>query len=279
MTGVSSLLFDPDMGFLRLAFLTATLASIAFGAVGSLVVARRISYVAGGISHSVLAGIGLALYLRQRAGMAWLHPMLGAVAAALLSAALIAAVGKRAREREDALIGAIWSIGMAIGLLFMARTPGYVDAMSYLFGNILLISRLDLWLVLALDGLVLFAFMAAYRPMLAVSFDEEFARTRGVKTERYGLLLLTLTALTVVLLLRVVGIVMVVALLTLPASIAGRFARRLEQMIVLSIAVCMVVTVAGLLVSFKWDLPSGPTIVGVAGALYLAVALFRARTQ
>jgi zinc transport system permease protein len=265
-------LHDPNVVFLRYAFAAAVLASVAFGTMGTYVVVRRITYVAGSISHSVLGGIGLALYLQSKLGLAWCHPMLGAVVAALLAALLIGMVSLYAREREDSVIGAIWAIGMAVGLLFIARTPGYVDANSYLFGNILLITRTDLWIVCVLDLLVLLPAVLLYRQLLAVSFDEEFASTRGIKVEGYYLLMLGMTAVTVVLLIRVVGIVMVIALLTLPSAIAGQFARSVWQMIALSIAICMVVTAVGLAVSFAYDLPSGPTIIVIAGAAYLAAA-------
>jgi zinc transport system permease protein len=160
---------------------------------------------------------------------------------------------------------------MAVGLLFLAKTPGYVDAMSYLFGNILLISRRDLWLVAGLDVVVVGLAAFFYNKLLAVCFDEEFARLRGVKVRLYYMLLLCLTALTVVLLVRVVGIVMVIALLTLPAAVAGQFSRRLWQMMLLSVGCCLAFTCAGLVVSFQWDMPSGPVIIVLAALVYLLV--------
>jgi zinc transport system permease protein len=268
-------LFDADVPFLRYALLSGLLASVAFGIVGSYVVTRRIASIAGAISHSVLGGIGAALYAQRALGWGWCHPMLGAVAAALLSAAIIGYVSLRAKEREDTAIGALWSIGMAVGLLFIARTPGYVDAMSYLFGNILLMGRGDLWLVLGLDALVVALAVLFYSQFLAVCFDEEFARLRGLRVELYYLLLLCLTALTIVLLVRVVGIVMVIALLTLPAAVAGGFARRLWHMMALGAVLCMGFTAAGIGASYAADLPTGPTIILVAGAAYLGVGLWR----
>lgn len=265
---------DPAIPFLRYAFFSGIMASLAFGIIGTYVVARRISYIAGAIAHSVLGGIGIGLYLEQKTGSAWLGPLPGAVAAAVLSALIIGLVSLHAKEREDTVIGALWAMGMAIGLLFIARTPGYIEPMSYLFGNILLISKTDLWLVAALDLLVAATAILFYHKFLAVCFDEEYARLRGVRTDLYYLLLLCLTALTVVLLLRVVGIVMVIALLTLPAAVAGSFARSLAQMMVLATLFCMLFISAGLAMSYTHDLPSGPTIIMVAGAAYLvAVAI------
>lgn len=266
---------DPDIPFLRYAFLAGVLASVAFGIVGTYVVARRISYIAGAISHCVLGGIGIGIYLQQKTGHWWCHPMYGAIVSALLAAVIIGLVSLHARQREDTVIGALWSVGMAIGLLFLARTPGYVDPMSYLFGNILLISKKDLYLVIALDALVVALAMFFYNKFLAVCFDEEFTRLRGVRADLYFLLLLCLTALTVVLLVPVVGIVMVIALLTLPAAVAGQFARRLWQMMALAVVLCVVFMTAGLGYSYNHNLPSGPTIIVVAGAGYLLTLVGR----
>lgn len=264
---------NPDIAFLRYAFLAGILASVAFGIVGTYVVARRISYLAGAISHSALGGIGAALYLQKQVGWAWCRPMHGALAAALISAFVIGLVSLYARQREDTVIGALWAIGMAVGLLFLKKTPGYFDPMSYLFGNILMITKGDLWIIAGLDVLVVGLGVFFYSRFLAVCFDEEFARLRGVRVEAYYLLLLGLTALTVVLLVTVVGIVMVIALLTLPAAVAGQFSRRLWQMMGLSVVFCLVFTSTGLGVSYMYDLPSGPTIILLAGAVYLVVVI------
>ncbi|HSR36974.1 MAG TPA: metal ABC transporter permease [Desulfurivibrionaceae bacterium] len=264
-------LADPAIPFLRHALLSGILASVAFGIIGTYVVARRITSIAGAISHCVLGGIGAGLYLEHAMGVTWFGPLSGAVVAALAAAIIIGLVSLHAQQREDTAIGALWSIGMAVGLLFIAKTPGYVDPMSYLFGNILLISRSDLWLVLALDGVVTGVAALFYHQFLAVCFDEEYARLRGVRSDLFYLLLLCLTALTVVLLVRVVGIVMVIALLTLPAAVAGSFARNLSQMMVLATLCSMAFISSGLAVSYSYDLPSGPTIIVLAGMVYLLV--------
>ena len=264
---------DPAIPFLRYAFLAGLLSSFAFGIVGSYVVTRRLASIAGAISHCVLGGIGVAIYLDKQAGLTWLHPMLGATVAALLAAIILGLVTLYAREREDTVIGALWAIGMAIGLLFLAKTPGYVDPMSYLFGNILMISRRDLWMIVGLDAVVAGLGIVLYNRFLAISFDEEFARLRGVRVEAYYLLLLCMTALTVVLMVSVVGIVMVIALLTLPAAAAGRFSARMWQMMALAVLFCMAFVGSGLSVSYVYDLPSGPTIIVIGGAVYLLAAL------
>ncbi|MCK4857137.1 MAG: metal ABC transporter permease [candidate division Zixibacteria bacterium] len=256
------------------ALLAGLLASVACGLVGSYVVARRISYLAGAIAHSVLGGIGLADYLAVVYGWTFLKPLYGAVIAALAAAITIGLVTLRAREREDTVIGAIWAIGMAVGIFFIVKTPGYSEnLMSYLFGNILLVSRQELWLLVVLDIVVVVVGILFYRQLLAVCFDEEFARVRGVPVEFYYLLLLCLTALTVVLLVTVVGIVMVIALLTLPAAVARYFSRTLWQSMIVATICSMIFTFAGLAISYRPDLPAGATIIILAGAVYLLVTI------
>ena len=260
--------------FLRSALLAGLLASVACGVIGSYVVTRRISYIAGGIAHCVLGGIGAARYLAVVHGWSWLTPLHGAVVAALAAAAVIGIVSLRAKQREDTVIGAMWAIGMAAGVLFISQTPGYgEDLMSYLFGNILMVSRGDLWLIAGLDLLVVAVGLAFYHQLVAVCFDEEFARIRGLRADLYYLVLLGLTALTVVLLSMVVGIVMVIALLTLPAAVAGQFARTLWQMMVVSALLSAAFTVAGQALAYGPNLPPGATIILLAGATYLLVTL------
>ncbi len=260
-----------QLPFLRYALMVGILASISFGIVGSYVVVRRITYIAGAIAHCVLGGIGAALYFQKTQNLPWLDPLYGALVAALIAAMIIGMVSIHAKQREDTVIGALWAVGMAVGLLFIAKTPGYSDPMSYLFGNILLVSQEDLWMVMILDLVVVALVWFLYHNFLAVCFDEEYARIRGLQTSFYYLLLLTMIALTVVLLVRVVGIVMVVALLTLPAAIAGQFVNRLAHMMVLATFLCMGFIASGLAVSYKLDLPSGPIIIVLAGAVYLLV--------
>jgi len=258
--------------FLQYALLTGILASIACGIIGSYVVTRRITYIAGGIAHSVLAGMGAARYCETVYGWEWLHPLYGAVVAAVMAAITIGLVSLHARQREDTIISALWAIGMAVGILFILRTPGYnEDLMSYLFGNILMVSSDDLWLIAGLDALVVIVGVLFYNQLMAVCFDEEFARLRGIRVEFYYLLLLCLTALTVVLLVTVVGIVMVIALLTLPAAVAGQFSRRLWHMMALSALFTILFTTAGLAFSYGPNLPAGATTIVLAGGVYIAV--------
>jgi zinc transport system permease protein len=266
-------LFDPSIPFLRHAFIAGALASVAFGMVGTFVVVRRINYVAGAISHAVLGGVGAALYAREALGWTWSTPMLGAAIAAMVSALIIGSASLLTREREDTVIGAIWAVGMGIGLLFLAKTPAYVDPMSYLFGNILLISQADLMLIIALDAVVILVCLLFYNPFVALCFDPEFARLRGVPVRRYYLLLVGLVAITVVLLMTVVGLIMVIALLTLPAATANRFTRSLTTMMALAAVFCLLFTQTGLAVSYHFSLPSGPTIIVLGGVAYLGVVM------
>ncbi len=253
--------------FLQTALIAGLLASIGCGVMGSYVVVKRIGYLAGGISHSVLGGMGAALFFG-------FSPFGGALLAALAAALLIGWIKLKGEAREDTLIGAVWAIGMSIGVLFIARTPGYAaDLTGYLFGNILLVSRGQLWELAVLDLLVIGLVAAFYRQFLAVTFDEEFARLRGVPVALFYLLFLCLVALSVVLLVQVVGLILVIALLTLPAAIAGHHVRTLGRMMVLASLLGMGFTGAGLALSFHWDLPSGPVIILVAGTAYLLSAL------
>jgi zinc transport system permease protein len=268
---------DPGLPFLRYALAAGVLSSVAFGILGPIVVARRIGAIAGSISHSMLGGIGLAVFLRHQTGWAWCTPGAGALAAALASAAVIGAVHSRGGEREDTVIAAVWTVGMSAGVLFLSLTPAFVDPMSYLFGNILLLTRGDLIRIAALDGILLVVVLFLYRPLLAVCFDEEFARIRGLNTGLLSMLLLGLTALTVALLLPMVGTVLVIALLTLPAALAGRFTKHLWSMMIAAAAVSAVFAVAGVALSAVIDIPSGAAIVLLLGAAYLVPALFKRR--
>jgi len=259
--------------FLQYAVLTGILAGVACGIIGSYVVTRRISYIAGAIAHSVLGGMGAARYFQVVYDIECLDPLVGALSAAIISAVIIGVVSIKARQREDTVIGAVWAIGMAIGILFIMKTPGYnEDLMSYLFGNILMVSPGDLWLIAGLDVLIVSIGLLSYNQMLSVCFDEEFARLRGLNVEFYYIVLLCLTALTVVLLVTVVGIVMVIALLTLPAATAGFFAKKLWHMMVISSALTIILTFVGLAISYTPNLPAGATTIVLAGGCYLGIA-------
>jgi zinc transport system permease protein len=248
--------------FMQYALLACLLASLGCGVVGTYVVVKRISFLTGGISHTVLAGMGIAYYFQG-------SPVVGAVVAALLTAILIGWIKLRWRQDEDVLIAAFWSVGMAIGILFISKTPGYnTDLMSYLFGNILLVSKRDLVLMATLDIVVITTVYACYKQFLAATFDEEFARLRGVNVEAYYILLLCMIALTIVLLIQIVGVILVMALLILPAASAVQFSNSLPRMMLIAALLSILITSTGLMLSYQPDLPSGATIIVVAGVVY-----------
>jgi len=265
--------------FLRHALAAGVLAGVACGVVGSYVVVRRITYMAGAIAHCVLAGLGVARYLQVVHGWS-IRPEQGAVVAAIIAALIIGLVGLHVREREDTIIGAVWAVGMAVGILFISLTPGYnQDLMGYLFGNILMVGRGDLWTMAALDAVVVLLGLGMYPQLEAVCFDEEFARLRGLRVNFCVLLLMVLVALTVVLMVSVVGIVLVIALLTLPAAIAGQFTTTLRGMMALASLLAISFTTAGLALSYSPDLPAGATTIVIAGACYLLVLVLRAAVR
>ena len=270
-----SALLDPSMPFVRNALLAGILSSILFGVLGSVVTVKRIAGLAGAISHAVLGGIGLALFLAARNIVPGFPPIAGALIFAVISAGLIALVSLKAKQREDTVINALWAIGMSMGIVFIAKTPGYADPMSYLFGNILLVSTRDLVLLAVLDGVVLFLAWRFYPQIEASAFDEEFAKTRGVRTDVVFVVLLAVTAIAVVLLQTFVGIVMVIAMLTLPSGTAAYLSRNLAGMMISGTVLAFLFSVLGLAVSWGLDLPSGAVVVLVAGATFLAASAIK----
>lgn len=257
-----------DQSFLQMSLLAGLLASLGCGVMGTFVVVKRITFLAGGIAHSVLAGMGAAVYFG-------FDPLLGALIAAIISALLIGWIRLNWKTQEDTLIGAIWAMGMAIGLLFISQTPGYASSLtSYLFGNILLVPEQDVWFMAILDLLLLVMVGLFYRQFLAVIFDEEFARLRGVPVSFFYLLLLCLIAVTVVLLIHVVGLILVIALLTLPAAIAGHYVHSLGGMMLIATLLGSTFTVGGLALSYSPNLPAGPTIILLAGSAYVISSVF-----
>lgn len=253
--------------FMQNALLAGILVSIGCGITGTFVVVKKISYISGGIAHAVLGGMGLAYYLG-------FDPLLGATVFALFSAVLLGVISIKVRAYEDTIIGALWAMGMAMGILFISMTPGYtVDLMSFLFGNILMVSRSDLVRMLFLNLLITGVVLYYFQHFVALCFDEEYAHVRGIKVNIMYIVLLCLMALTVVTLIRIVGLILVIALLTLPAAISQLFVRSIAQMIVLSILLGCLFTISGLILSIGPDVPSGPVIILIAGGAFL-LALF-----
>lgn len=260
-------LFNP---FLQNALIAALLASFASGVMGSYVVVKRIVFISGSIAHSVLGGMGLFLWLKRTYNIPWLEPIYGAFLAAILSAILIGWIHLRFKQRKDAVIASVWSTGMAIGVIFVSLTPGYnVELMNFLFGNILWITKTDLWMLLILNLFLLWIVGKNYFRFLSVCFDEEQAVLQGVNVEKTYLLLLSLVALSVVLLIEIIGVILVIALLTLPPTIAGLFTRRLSRMMVWAVALTIIFNVAGIFISYQINWPMGATIALLVAIAYI----------
>lgn len=256
--------------------LAALLAAVAAGPVGALALVRRDTYAAAAVSHGCFAGLGLARWLSASCGLAWFSPTLGATLAAVAAALFLALRPAGRGGRDDAALSALWAVGMALGLAFLAATPGYAGSIQdYLFGSILFVSRGDLRTMLAFDLALLASLALFWRGILAVAFGPRLAALRGAPAKFYETVLSLLTALAVVLLVRAVGIVLVVALVALPALAARPLVRRLVPLMALSGAFAFAALAAGLFASWKWDCtPSVPTVF-CAAALALLVRLPR----
>ena len=249
--------------FMRNALTAGLLASIACGIMGTYVVVKRIVFISGGISHCAYGGIGLGYFLG-------INPVLGAIFFSLAAALGIGAVSIKTKQREDTVIGVLWAIGMALGIIFIGLTPGYApDLSGYLFGSILAVPSGDLIIMLILDLIIILTVLFLYKEFLALCFDEEFAVVASVPVKTLYLLLLCLIALTVVILIRVVGIILVIALLTIPAAISGQFTGSLNKMMFLSVMLGATFTTTGLWLSYTFDLASGATIILVSGISFL----------
>lgn len=249
--------------FMRHALMAGVLVSIACGIIGTFVVLNRIVFLSAGIAHAAYGGIGLGYFLR-------INPLLSALGFSLLAALGMGAVQRTTRQRTDTLIGVMWAIGMALGIVLVDLTQGYkADLMSYLFGSILAVPQSDLWIMLALDVVILVLVLAFRKELVAMSFDESFAVVQNVPVTAIYLTLVCLIALTVVMLMKVVGLILVIALLTMPAAISGMFVRNVGSMALVAILLGVVFTSVGLWLSYVFDLTSGATIILTAAAFYL----------
>lgn len=248
--------------FMRNALAAAVLVSAACGIVGTYVVVRKIVFISGGVAHAAFGGIGLGYFLG-------LNPIVAAIPFSVASAITMGVISKKTKMEEDTAIGVIWAVGMALGILFIHLTPGYApDLFSYLFGNILTVPRVDLVMMVILDAVIVVVVVVFYKEFLAISFDEEFSTVVGVPTAMY-LVLLCLVGLSVVVLIRVVGIILVIALLTMPAAIGRHYTYNINRLMILSTLIGVVITVTGLFISYVADLPSGATIVLLLGGTLL----------
>lgn len=249
-------------------------ASFVSGIIGSYVVVKRIVFISGSISHAVLSGIGFCLWLERAKGVSWASPLLGALVAAIASALLIGWIHLHYRQREDTVIAALWSIGMAVGILFISQTPGFnVELTNFLIGNILWVTPTDLKILFGLDVVILLTILCLHKRFLAICFDEEQAQLQGIPVNTLYLLLLVLTAVSIVLLIQVVGIILVMTMLTIPAAIANLFTVRLSHMMLIAIFISCFFCFFGMQTAYYLDWPGGATIALVAGVVYVLTLL------
>lgn len=264
--------------FLQFTLWAGLFASVAGGIVGSYVVVKRIVFISGSISHAVLSGMGLFLFLERRYGIPWLSPMYGALLAAVGAAFLMSWARRKFREREDSLIAAVWAVGMATGVIFIAQTPGYnLELNSFLLGNIVWTSPTDLLILGVLDIAIVAIALIYHSRFLALCFDEDQARLQGVPVDGLYSLLLALVAVTVVLLIQVVGIILVMTMLTIPAAVASVATQRLSSMMITAVFLAILFSFVGTAASFSLNWPVGATIALTAGAAYILTLSIRRR--
>jgi zinc transport system permease protein len=249
-------------GFMRNALAAGVLVSIACGIIGTYVVINRIVFLSGGIAHAAYGGIGLGYLLG-------INPVLGAIAFSIISSLGMGFVHRKTGQRSDTIIGVMWAVGMALGIIFLDLSPGYkADLMSYLFGSILAVPQSDLIIMLVLNLIILTLVILYFKELQAISFDETFAFVVNVPVDRLYLMLICLIGLTVVMVMRIVGLIMVIALLTMPPAIASLFVKDMKRMMVVSVLLSILFTFTGLLLSYYLNLTSGATIILVSGIAY-----------
>ena len=253
--------------FMRNALLASVLVSIACGIIGTLVVLNRIVFISGGIAHAAYGGVGVAYYLG-------IDPIIGAIAFSVFSALGMGWVHRRQQQRADTIIGVMWAMGMAIGIIFLSLSPGYkADLMSYLFGSILAVSMADLWLMGLIAGLVALFVVLFYRMLLSISFDVTFSTVRNLPVSSVYLAMITLISLTVVISMRVVGLIMVIALLTIPPAVANLFLKDMAKIMLAASLIAVLSSVLGLMLSYALNLPSGAAIILLLGLCYIVAAI------
>ncbi len=251
--------------FLAHAALACLLCGIACGIIGTYVVCRRLVFLSGGITHASFGGIGMAYYFGA-------NPLLGALIFAILSAWGIETFTSRKQIREDSAIGLIWSLGMAIGIIFIYLMPGYApNLMSFLFGNILSVTSTDIIWMAIVDAFILLIFATMYRPILYVAFDREYARSQNFPTRIVSYLMATLVAITIVISIRVVGIVLLISLLTIPAVIGNLISKSFNRILIYGSIIAALSAFAGLYISYKTNIPSGASTIFVLTLTLIAV--------
>ena len=264
--------------FVQRMFIAGLLSSFACGIIGTYVVVKRVVFISGGIAHTTFGGIGFAYYL-QYLGIIVIEPLVGALIFALIAAIIMGLPFIRNRLREDSTIGILWVVGMALGVLFLNQVDRseilVQDPVSILFGNVLLIKMQDIYLMIGLLILIIFVTVFLYKDLHILTFDEEFARISGIKVDFLYLVLMVLIALTTVVLIKVVGVVLVIAMLTIPAAISNLFTHNLRNMMFFAIIIGCIVTFYGSLMSLNFNLPPGATIVISLAFLFIIALLLK----
>lgn len=256
--------------FLRNALIAAMLASVVCGIIGTIIVEKKLVMMSGGIAHTSFGGIGLGYYAN-------FEPIYGGLLFSVLAAIGIVFIKRNGRSRSDAIIGMFWSLGMALGILFISLTPGYPPSLnSYLFGDILRVANSDLTIMVILDLIILLSFGVIFNYWKAFLFDEEYSRTLGINTKLLEYFLFILISLSIVVLIRVVGIILVIALLTIPTSIARIFSKDLKTLMISSIIISGIMCIIGLIISYQFDIQSGATIIILLTSTYVIVSCIKA---
>ncbi len=256
-------------GFFQNALIACILTSISCGIIGTYIVSKRVVFVSGGITHASFGGIGIGYFIG-------INPVLGALVFSVLSAIGIEYFTKKAAMRNDSVIAMLWSLGMAIGIIFLYMTPGYVPNLTtFLFGSIMTIDTMELFILLILSIFLILFFLFFYRLILFVSFDEQFALTRKAPVAFINYLMISLVALTVVLNIKVAGIILIMALLTIPQNAANLFTRQFDKIMYYSIIIGFTGSFTGLLISYFLNIPSGATIIFSLIVIYMLMLVFR----
>ena len=256
--------------FLTNAFVACLLSGITCGVVGSYIVARRMVFLSSGITHASFGGLGIALYLG-------INPLVGALSFAALSSIGIEFTSRRGGIREDSAIGIIWSVGMALGALFLSLRPGYAtDLTSYLFGNILLVDSGDITWFAILTVFVVVGAIVGLRKLMYITFDEEFARSQGISVSLVAYTMSVVIAFTIVMSIKVMGIILLLSLITIPVVVANTLTRDYRLIAIFSSVVAVVGNILGFLLSYEFDLPTGSCIIFILVLLLVVVKLYRA---
>ena len=255
--------------FIQRAIIAGVLVSIICGMIGTLVVVNRIVFIAGGITHASYGGIGLSLFLK-------IPPTIGATIFSLLVSFVIGGVTLKDKQRADTVIGAIWAFGMALGIILIDLTPGYnVDIMSYLFGNILTVSTFDLWVMGILSIFIFIIVSFFYKQFLTIAYDEEYAKVIKIPVNALYMLLLALISVSIIMIIQVVGLILVIALFTIPPYIAEKTSSSLYKMMMISSFLSLIFTLCGLWLSYTKNLSSGASIILVASLFFFMFEVFQ----